>query len=76
MNMVKEFGSVVSPQVLKSLASESGAVRTCFLQFLCLNDKDLLQLYVKATSNLHKNVAHYSKLALEEAQSVQREKEA
>jgi len=31
-------------------------------------------MYVRATANLHKNVSHYAKLAIEEAQSINREK--
>ena len=64
----------MSPRVLKSLATETGAIRTCFLQFLSLNVKSLLQMYVRATAKLHQNVAHYGKMTSDEAQNILREK--
>jgi hypothetical protein len=53
LGFIKTVGKVVSSSVLKSLATEASALQTCFLKLMCLNEKSLLTLYMKATAGLH-----------------------
>ena len=74
LSVIKQVAKVVSPAVLRQLASEQGALQTVFLQFLCLQEKNLLSTYMKATSALHMITLKEAKNVASEALSKDNER--